>query len=204
MGSGRVRRFEWGARGDEPPVVHDRVMTAPNAITAVRLLGLPVFVWLVLGPQAYGAAVVVLGAVGATDWVDGYVARRFDQVTRLGRVLDPLVDRALIATAGVTLLVAGIVPWWLIGLVVGRDLALLLGALALFGRIPPIPVTRTGKAATAALLVALPGFLLAAGDWQGADLLLAGVWVLAAAGIVAYYVAAAQYVRVAAALRSQG
>lgn len=202
MTSERLRRFEWGSRGDGAPVVHDRVLTAANAITVVRLLGLPLFVWLVLERRAYGLAVLALALVAATDWVDGYVARRFDQVTRLGRILDPLVDRVLIATAGITLLVAGVVPWWLVALVVGRDVAVLAGALALFGAIPPIPVTRVGKTATALLLVALPGLLLGHADWAGADILRAGSWVLAGAGVVAYYIAAWQYVRAAARLRA--
>lgn len=191
----RLRQFQWGARGEAPPVVHDRVLTAANAISLFRLLGLPVFVWLMLGPQAYGSALAVLAVVASTDWVDGYVARRFDQVTRLGRVLDPLIDRALVVTVGVTLLLAGMIPWWLVALVVGRDVALVMGALAVFRGMPTIPVTRTGKAATAALLVALPGFLLGHMDWTGAPLLLAGSWGLATVGVAAYYAAAGQYVR---------
>lgn len=194
---GRLRQFEWGARGEGPAVVHEQVLTAANVISLLRLLGLPVFVWLTLGPQAYGIAFAVLAVVAATDWVDGYVARRFDQVTRLGKVLDPLIDRALVVTVGVTLLLAGMIPWWLVALVVGRDVALVIGALAVFRGIPTIPVTRTGKSATAALLVALPGFLLGHMDWAGAPALLTGSWVLAVVGLVAYYVAAAQYVRAA-------
>lgn len=197
MRSDRVRQFQWGARGEGDQVVHDRVLTAANVITALRLLGLPLFVWLVLGAEALGLAFLTLAAVGATDWVDGYVARRFDQVTRLGKVLDPLVDRALLATAGVTLAVAGIIPWWLVALVVGRDLALLAAAAIIFHGIPPIPVTRTGKTATAALLVALPAFLVGAMDWTGARLVMQGAWGLAAIGVLAYYVAGVQYARVA-------
>ncbi|MEX0659285.1 MAG: CDP-alcohol phosphatidyltransferase family protein [Egibacteraceae bacterium] len=196
MRSDRVRQFQWGARGEGDQVVHDRVLTAANVITGLRLLGLPLFVWLVLGAQALGLAFLTLAAVGATDWVDGYVARRFDQVTRLGKILDPLVDRALLATAGVTLAVAGIIPWWLVALVVGRDLALLAAAAIIFHGIPPIPVTRTGKAATAALLVALPAFLVGAMDWAGARLVVQGAWGMAAVGVLAYYVAGVQYARV--------
>lgn len=193
MRSDRLRQFEWGARGEGQSTVHDRVLTAANGISVLRLLGLPLFVWLVLGRGALGAAFVVLLLVGATDWVDGYVARRFDQVTRVGKMLDPLIDRALLATAGVTLAVAGIVPWWLVILVVGRDAALLTAAMFVFLRIPPIPVTRIGKAATAGLLVALPGFLLGNVRWAGAAAVLAGSWAMAAAALVAYYVSAVQY-----------
>lgn len=202
MRSDRVRQFAWGARGEGAAVVHDRVLTAANAITLLRLLGLPLFAWLVLGRDALGAAFVVLTLVGATDWVDGYVARRFDQVTRLGKVLDPLVDRALIATAVVVLAADGIIPWTLVALVVGRDVVLLLAALVVFRGIPPIPVTRTGKAATAALLLALPGFLLA--EAVGAGAVRSGAWALAAVGVVAYYAAGVQYARAARPGRSQG
>ncbi|HVL99628.1 MAG TPA: CDP-alcohol phosphatidyltransferase family protein [Egibacteraceae bacterium] len=198
----RLRQFAWGARGDGPAVVHDRVLTAANAITLLRLLGLPLFVWLLLAREAAAAAFGVLVVVAATDWVDGYVARRFDQVSRLGQVLDPLIDRVLLATVALTLLAAGIVQWWLVALVVGRDLVLLVGAAAVFRAIPPIPVTRVGKTATACLLGALPGFLLAEAGWAAMRELRTGSWVLAGVGVVAYYVAAGQYTRAALALRS--
>lgn len=204
MRSQRVRKFEWGARGEGPQVVHDRVMTVANAISFLRLLGLPLFVWLLVGQEAYGWAVAVLAAVGATDWVDGYVARRFDQVTRIGKILDPLIDRALLATAAVTMLAVGMLPWWLVALVVGRDVALLAGAAVVFRSIPPIPVTRVGKFATACLLVALPGLLLGHVDWTLARFFLAGSWVMAAIGTIAYYGAGVQYVHAALALRSTG
>lgn len=204
MRSDRIRQFQWGARGEGDPVVHDRVLTVANAITALRLAGLPLFVWLVLGRDALVAAFVVLAVVGTTDWVDGYVARRFDQVTRLGKLLDPVVDRALLATAGVTLALAGIIPWPFVALVIGRDAVLLAAALALFGRIPPIPVTRTGKAATAGLLLVLPGFMLASMQWAGAPALLAASWALAVVALVAYYAAGVQYARAALVLRASG
>lgn len=202
MKSQRVRRFEWGARGEGPQVVHERVWTAANAISFIRLLGLPLFAWLLLAQEAFGWASVVLGVVGATDWVDGYVARRFDQVTKLGKVLDPLIDRALLATAAVSMLAAGMIPWWWVALVVGRDVALLAGAAVVFRSIPPISVTRIGKFATACLLLALPGILLGHTDWAAAPFILAGAWGVAALGTVAYYAAGVQYVQAALALRS--
>jgi cardiolipin synthase (CMP-forming) len=193
--------FDAGARPGQPQVVHDKVLTAANAITLARLLGLPVFVWLVLGPGLLAAAFWTLVAVGATDWVDGYVARRFDQVTKLGKVMDPLIDRALLATAGVTLVIAGILPWWILAAIVARDVALLGAAYAMFRGIPDIPVSRTGKFATACLLIGLPGFLLAEIDWFGAGFFGVLAWLYTAAGLVTYYVSAAQYARRAAELR---
>lgn len=190
-----MRLFDAGARGDTPPVVHDKVLTVANGITAVRLAGLPLFVWLMAGPRAYGLAFATLVVVGTTDWVDGYVARRFDQVTRLGRMLDPLIDRLLLATASVTLLVVGILPVSVAALVLARDGLLLAGALLRYGKLPDVPVNRTGKFATACLLIGVPGFLLGAMDWPGADLFGALAWVFTVVGIAAYYAAGVQYAR---------
>ncbi len=192
-----MRLFDAGARDDRSVVVHDRVWTVANGITAVRLLGLPLFVWLMLGPRAYGMALLVLALVAATDWIDGYVARRFDQVTKLGRILDPLIDRILLATAGFTLLAVGFVSPIVVALVVTRDAVLLGGSLIRFGGIPPIPVSRAGKFATACLLVGLPGFLPANMDFAYSEIFAVTAWVLTLTGIVAYYVAGVQYARVA-------
>jgi cardiolipin synthase (CMP-forming) len=197
-----VRLFDIGARRDGSEVVHDRVLTVPNAITLVRLLGVPLFVWLVLGREAYGAAFWTLAAVGGTDWIDGYLARRFDQVSRLGKVMDPLIDRLLLVTASITLVVADVLPWGVLAAIVARDLLLLAGAAMLFGGIPPIAVTRTGKFATACLMIGLPAFLLAATGWGAADLVRLIAWGCTVAGIATYWVAGSQYLRAALDLRS--
>jgi cardiolipin synthase (CMP-forming) len=192
-----VRMFDAGLQADRPVVVHDRVWTVANAITFVRLAGLPLFVYLVLGSGAYGMAFLTLALVAATDWVDGYVARRFDQVTKLGQVLDPLIDRALLATAGITLAVVGALPWWVLAAVVLRD-ALVLGlAYAWFGGNPGIPVNRLGKLSTACLLIGVPGFLLGFMDWGGATFWGALGWAFTAVGLVTYYAAGAMYFRAA-------
>lgn len=196
-----MREFDWGARRDRPQVTHDRILTVANAITAVRLAGLPVFVWLLVGREAYGAALAVLAAVAATDWADGYVARRFDQVTRLGTILDPLVDRLLLATAGIALAVAEVVPWWLVALILARDVAIVAGAAVLFRGMPQIAVTRIGKSATAALLVGLPAFLVA--RWLDAGVVLGLAWAFSLAGVAAYYIAGVQYARAALAVRAR-
>ena len=201
-----LRWFDAGARDDGPVVVSDRVFTAANSISFVRLLGLPLFAWLVLGPGAYGMAVLVAGLTATTDWVDGYVARRFDQVTRLGKWLDPVIDRALLATVAVVLLIVGFLPWGIAVAVLARDVVLLAGALIVFGGIPPIPVTRTGKFATACLLAGLPAFLVANMDWArlGVAVFTVLAWLLALAGVGAYWVAGAQYVRATRRLRRSG
>lgn len=195
--------FNAGARTDRPMVVHDRVVTVANGITAVRLLGLPLFVWLAAGVGAYGMAFAVLVVVGSTDWVDGYVARRFDQVTRIGKLIDPLIDRAMLATAAFTLLVIGFIPWWIVLLVVGRDVALLLAGFILFkGRNPNIPVSNLGKFATACLLVGVPGFLLGRMDWPANDIFLVLAYAFSITGIVTYYLAGWQYARAATQVRA--
>lgn len=181
------------------------MLTAPNAISALRLLALPVFVWLVLAADALVVALVMLVAVAATDWVDGYVARRFDQVTKLGRVLDPVVDRVVIVTAALTMLAADTVPVpaWLVALVVVRDVAVVGGAVIAFGGVPPLRVTRVGKTATACLLVALPTFLLAGTGIRAAEVVEALAWFAAGVGVVAYYAAGVQYARQLRALRRE-
>jgi cardiolipin synthase (CMP-forming) len=197
-----VRDFDWGARGRRE-VVHDRVLTVPNAVSLLRLLGLPGFVWLMIGVHAYGWAVALLSVFAATDWVDGYLARRLGQVSRLGKILDPLVDRLFMATVVLTMwLGVGWLPWWMAALVLGRDAVLVAAALALFGRLPDIAVTKTGKFATFTLMFALPGIMIGHLEWFGAPLLLLAGWLLAITGLVAYYVAGLQYARAAARIRT--
>jgi cardiolipin synthase len=197
-----VPLFDAGRRsGTGSELVHDRLLTAPNVITAVRLAGLPVFAWLVLGRERYMAAFWVLVVIATTDWIDGYVARRFDQISRIGKVVDPLVDRLLLATATITLLIAGLLPWPLLALILVRDVVVLGVTLAWFAGIPPIPVSRVGKLATALLMIGIPGFLLAGVDWIGADVVRMVAWITMVAGIIAYYGAAARYGRVAMAIR---
>ena len=190
--------FDAGRRGREPQVT-DRWLTVPNVITALRLLGLPVFAWLVLGREALGAALALLVVVAATDWVDGYLARRLDQVSRVGAVIDPLVDRLLVFTTVIVLGFAGLLPWVVGGLIILRDALVVVGSFALFGAVPPIPVSRTGKIATALLMVGLPLLVLA--GWLDSDAVRVGALAVTVAGLGVYYVAAAQYVRAVLALR---
>ena len=198
-----VRMFDAGLQEDRPVVVHDKVWTAANVITFLRLLGLPLFVYLMAVSQAYGIAFLVLVIVGTTDWIDGYVARRFAQVTKLGQVIDPLIDRALLATAGLTMAALGIAPWWVILAIVGRDAFLLFLAYRLFGGNPGIPVSRWGKFATACLLIGVPGFLLGYMDWSGAVLWGWIGWIFTAVGVVTYYIAGFMYARAARVLLAQ-
>lgn len=139
----------------------DRVWTLPNVISLLRLLGVPLFLWFVLGPHEDGWAVFVLMVAGATDFVDGRLARALRQISRLGQMLDPMADRLYIFAVLIGLGVRGVLPWWLVGVLVGRDvfLACLVPFLRTRG-FTSLPVHFLGKLATFALLYALPLVLL--------------------------------------------
>jgi cardiolipin synthase (CMP-forming) len=175
--------------------VSTAILTAPNAITLVRLLLMPVCAYL-LATGRFGWGLVLTAVVGSTDWVDGWLARRTGQVSRLGQLLDPLADRLLIASVAIALLVQGVLPWLAVVLLVARDLILLCGWPLLKRRgIEPPEVILLGKAATLVLLIALPVLTLGATGLAVADLArllgLATLW----AGVVLYYLAGAVYVR---------
>jgi cardiolipin synthase len=139
-------------------------LTLPNLLSLLRLAGVPLFLWLLLGPQADALAVVVLAAAGVTDWLDGKLARWLNQYSRLGRLLDPTVDRLYILAAVIAFLVRDIVPVWLVALLVGRDLVLALCLWVLRRRgYGPFVVTYLGKAATFSLLYAFPLLLVGQG-----------------------------------------
>ncbi|MEU7814843.1 CDP-alcohol phosphatidyltransferase family protein [Pseudonocardia sp. NPDC049154] len=146
----------------------ERVLTVPNLLSVLRLAGVPLFLWLLLGPRADGWAILVLAVGGITDWADGKLARLLDQYSRLGELLDPAVDRLYILAALVALGVREIVPWWVVVVLVARDLVLGLCVSVLrrngYG---PFPVIYLGKAATFLLLYAFPILLLGtrAGFW---------------------------------------
>jgi cardiolipin synthase (CMP-forming) len=149
-----------------PPPSDDAVWTVPNALSVLRLLGVPLFLWLLLGPHADLAALLVLAAAGFTDWLDGVLARALNQTSRLGALLDPAADRLYILTTLIGLVVRGIIPWWLAAILVGRDLLLLLTVPGLRRHgLTALPVNYLGKAATFALLYAFPLLLL--GTYHG-------------------------------------
>jgi cardiolipin synthase (CMP-forming) len=147
------------------PAAQDRVLTVPNALSVLRLAGVPLFLWLLLGPRADGWAVVVLAVGGFTDWLDGKLARLLGQYSRLGALLDPAVDRLYILAALVALGIREVVPWWAVAVLVARDLVLGACVLVLRRRgYGPFVVTYLGKAATFLLLYAFPLLLLGQSD----------------------------------------
>jgi cardiolipin synthase len=136
----------------------------PNALSLLRLAGVPLFLWLLLGPRADGWALAVLMVGGFTDWLDGKLARLLGQYSALGALLDPAVDRLYILAALVALGVREIVPWWVVGVLVARDLVLAACLPVLRARgFGPFRVTYLGKSATFLLLYAFPLLLLGAG-----------------------------------------
>jgi cardiolipin synthase (CMP-forming) len=193
-----VRVFDIGAK-DGPQEASDRILTVPNLLSFARIAILPV-IYLDLVAGRFVRAFVLLAVFATTDWFDGYLARRFDQVTKLGALLDPISDRLLFLVVGIGFVVADLLPLWALVVLVVRDLAVLVvgGALLLRGASPPA-VTRTGKAATFGLMWAFPTFLLAAIVGDGAsdpEPVLQGLaWFTYLVNTVLYYVAAVQYAR---------
>ena len=173
----------------------DRVWTIPNALSVLRLLGVPLFLWLLLGPQADGWALVVLMASGVSDWADGKLARLLNQGSRLGALLDPAADRLYIVSTVAALAIRDIIPLWLVAVLVVREvvLALVLMVLLWYGY-PPLQVHYLGKAATFLLLYAFPLLLLADRTGWLAQLAAPFAWALTIWGSALYLVAGAFYV----------
>jgi cardiolipin synthase (CMP-forming) len=172
----------------------DRVWTVPNALSVVRLLGVPLFLWLLLGPEADGWAVVVLMVSGVTDWADGKLARVLGQSSRLGALLDPAADRLYIVATLVAFVLRDVVPLWLVAVLVGREvvLAVMLLLLRRHGY-PPLQVHYLGKAATFLLLYAFPLLLLASGG-GGWAWVAPVAWALTIWGSALYVLAGVLYV----------
>jgi cardiolipin synthase len=172
-----------------------RVLTVPNAVSLVRLLGVPLFLYLFLGPHEYGWAVAVLAIGGTSDWVDGYLARRLRQVSRLGELLDPFADRLYILATLVAFTAGGVVSWLFTAALLLRDV-LLIGCLALVRRAGygPLPVHYLGKTATFILLFGFPVLLLAKASPAAAPVAGPIGWALAWWGLTLYWAAGVLYV----------
>jgi cardiolipin synthase (CMP-forming) len=172
----------------------DRVWTIPNLLSLLRLLGVPLFLWLALGPEANGWAIAVLAFGGLSDYADGKIARRFNQSSRLGALLDPAADRLYILATISALAARGIIPIWLAVAIPGRDLllALTLPVLRRHGY-GPLPVNFAGKAATLNLLYAFPLLLLGEGDGTLAAIAQPVGWAFAWWGTALYWLAGILY-----------
>lgn len=172
----------------------DRVVTIPNLISLVRLSCLPLFVYLLFGRDNRAAAAVLLGLLGATDWVDGYIARRYHQVSTVGKVLDPVADRLLFFVGVTAIVIDGSVPVWLAAMVLVREavVAVTTVVLAALGA-RRIDVTWWGKAGTFGLMMAFPFFLLSESTVSWADAAHVMAWLTAVPGLVCSYVSWAMY-----------
>ena len=174
----------------------DRILTIPNLVTVVRLACVPLFLWLLFGRENRAAAAYLLGALGATDWVDGYVARHFDQVSTLGKVLDPVADRILLGVGIVAILVDGSVPAWIAWVVIVREVTISVATVGLAAAgARRIDVQWAGKAGTLALMCAFPLFLGSHADnlgWE--DLAGALAWIFVIPGLVLAWYAAITYI----------
>lgn len=144
----------------EPAERSDAIVTIPNALSVLRLLLIPVFVWLLLVEESAGWAFVVVFVSGWTDWLDGKLARWLDQSTKLGALLDPAADRLYVIVIPICFGLRDFVPWWLIGLIIGRDVLLLATAPLLKSRgVTALSTLYVGKAATFALMSSFPWLL---------------------------------------------
>ncbi|HZC73043.1 MAG TPA: CDP-alcohol phosphatidyltransferase family protein [Jatrophihabitans sp.] len=182
--------------GEGAPTGTDQIWTIPNALSVLRLLGVPLFLWLLLGPHADAWALVVLAVSGFTDWADGVLARRLNQMSRLGALLDPAADRLYILATLVGLVLRHIIPLWIAIALVGRDVVvgLALPRLRKAGYAPP-EVHYLGKAATFALLYAFPLLLLGTYHNTAADIARPIAWAFTIWGTALYLWSGAIYLQ---------
>jgi cardiolipin synthase len=174
----------------------DTLWTVPNLFTLLRLLCLPLFVWLLFGLPSRQAAAWLLGGLGATDWVDGYLARRLGQTSEFGKKFDPTVDRLLFVVAIVAIMINGAMPVWFGVAVLTREV-LVGGTVAIatvvFG-MDRFDVTWLGKTATFLLMFAVPGFLMGHSSVPGADAFMVAAWCFGIPGLVLSYYTGLQYI----------
>lgn len=183
----------------------NRIVTVPNAITLLRVACLPVFLWLLFGLGNRAGAAILLGALGATDWVDGWVARRFNQTSAVGEIIDPVADRLLFFVGIIAIAIDGSAPLVLCVLVLAREAAVSAATLVLAAMgAQRISVTWIGKTGAFVLMFAFPLFLMSNADVAGAQWWELAAWVCGISGTVIAYVSALGYIPLAReALRSQ-
>jgi cardiolipin synthase len=167
----------------------DGIWTVPNLLTLLRLLCLPLFLYVLFGLDAQVAAALILGALSATDWVDGYLARRLGQVSEFGKIFDPTVDRLLFIVAITAIIIDGAIPLWFALAVLAREIlvGLMMAVATIVYKMPRIDVNYLGKVATALLMFAVPGFLIGSSGESYADFFQVVAWILGIPGLILSY-----------------
>ena len=188
---------------DAAAVVSGRILTIPNALSMLRLLFIPVFIWVALVPEADGWAFVILAVSSITDWLDGLIARRFNMMSRLGQLLDPIADRLFVVSTMLVLAIREIVPWWLVAILVLRDVVMFFIQLWVHRKgLEPLPVHYVGKAATLCLLYGMPVLFLTTGDGTVSDIATPLAWAFVIWGTGIYWWSAVLYAEQASAVTS--
>jgi cardiolipin synthase (CMP-forming) len=182
----------------EENVASSRVFTAANAVSVIRLMAIPVFLWLVIEDRLLAAFILLVAAV-LTDFVDGMIARRMNEITKLGQFLDPFADRLFIAATVVALAIQDVVPWWFVVAIMLRDALLGMGGLVMarYGA-ATLPVKWWGKVATFGLLFVLPLFLLSVMVTEHLSatvgtILMFAAWPIALLAVVLYWLVGFSY-----------
>ena len=178
--------------------VGDRILTWPNALSAARLAGVPVFLWLVLGPRSATGDIIaatLLGLAGISDWLDGKLARMLNQTSKLGQMLDPAADRLYIGATIIALAIRGIIPWWLFVAIVGREACMVLALVVLRRRTDygALQVSFVGKAATLCLMYGFPLLFLGAHGGITSEVIRIIAWAFTVWGVALYWWAALLY-----------
>lgn len=173
--------------------VSDRIITVPNLISLIRLAAIPVFLWLVLGAEDVAGATILFAIIAGTDWVDGFLARRLDQVTKLGKTLDPVADRLMIAAAVIAGLIAAIVPPVIGITLMVREVYMAVIALWLASRRGgTLEVRWLGKVATFVVYSSIGWFYMAEIPFLEV-LTLPLAWIAGIGGLIMYWITAIQY-----------
>lgn len=184
--------------GEVSRTVDRGVWTWPNLITLIRLCCLPVFLWLMFGREDRALAALLLGFLGATDWVDGWVARRWNQISEFGKKFDPTADRIMFVVSLVAIMVDGSAPWWFCLVVLLREAVFgaTVAFLTVFRGMQRFDVSYLGKWATFILMFVFPGFVMGSSGIQLSGLFTVFAWVAGPIGVVLSYYTAWQYIPV--------
>jgi cardiolipin synthase (CMP-forming) len=184
------------APGPDPHLAANRFLTGPNVFTLLRLCCIPLFLYILFGHHSRAGAAWLLGGLGATDWVDGWMARKFDQVSEFGKIFDPTADRLLFIVTAIAILADGAAPRWFVAMVLAREV-LFGGTVAICTvvfHMQRFDVTWWGKLATFLLMFAIPGFMLGHSDFTGHTGFEVASWILGIPGLAISYWTAVTYI----------